>query len=848
MRVLLFFTFLIFSQLIFGQEAYVKGTVRDDKNKPLEAVNISVIGLPGGTSSDRDGNYTIKVPADKNIKLGFSYLGYLKLEYDLKLFPAEVRNINPYMKQTSTNIQEFVIEEETSRNSTMVRIDPKLISSIPSAGGNFEAVLFSQPGVVSNNELSSQYSVRGGNFDENLIYVNDILIYRPFLVRSGQQEGLSFVNSDLVEAVEFSAGGFAARYGDKMSSVLDIKYKEPTSFGGSITASLLGGSISIEDASKDHRFTQIHGIRYRSNQYILNSLDTDGDYRPSFLDYQTYLTFDITEKIQLDFLGNVTRNKYQFIPQDRQSDFGTINQALRLSVYFAGQEVDEYETYTGAFSLNLKPNVNTKLKFIASTYRALETETFDIEGAYRLDELERDLGSQEFGDVAFNRGVGGFINHARNYLDAWVSTAEHRGWFYDDSKTLQWGLKIQHEDIWDRLNEWEYVDSAGYSVPQTPPAFWGTSPIDSLRPIPVSPRDELNLRTSIKAENRIQSNRVMGYFQWENAFDLDTSQFNLNLGARFNYWDFNNQFLLSPRANLSFKPNWNKDFVFRASWGYYHQPAFYREMRDLNGNVNQNIKAQTSIHYVLGSDYNFKAWGRPFKFISEIYYKQLKNLIPYEIDNVRLRYYAENNASGYATGIDLKINGEFVKGVESWASISVMQTKEDVANDSFTEYYNSDGDLIINGFTQNNVVTDSATFFPGAVPRPTDQRVTFGLFFQDYLPRIPSVKMNLNILFGTGLPFGPPSYQRYKDTLRIPPYRRVDIGGSYQILKPDRERKPGRALNSMESLSLGIEVFNLLQVNNTISYLWIRDVTNRQYAIPNYLTNRQVNIKLIARF
>lgn len=848
MRYLFIVFILAISLVTFSQKATVKGVVRNDKNELLEAVNISVIGLPGGTSTDKNGEYVIEVPANQNIKLGFSYLGYLNLEYELKLFVNEVRKINPYMRQTSTNIAEFVIEEEALRTSTMNRIDPKLINQIPSAGGNFEAVLFSQPGVVSNNELSSQYSVRGGNFDENLVYVNDILVYRPFLVRSGQQEGLSFINSDMVESVEFSAGGFEARYGDKMSSVLDIKYKEPTKFGGSVTASLLGGTVHIEDASKNHRFTQIHGFRYRSNQYVLNSLDTDGDYRPSFFDYQSYITFDINDKLQLDFLGNVSRNRYIFIPETRQSDFGTINQALRLSVFFAGQEVDQYETYTGAFTLNYKPNKSTKLKFITSTYRALETETFDIEGAYRLDELERDLGSQEFGDVAFNRGVGGFINHARNYLDAIVTTAEHRGWKYYDNSTLQWGFKVQHEDIWDRLSEWEYVDSAGYSVPQIPPAVWGVSAFDSLRPVPVSPRNNLNLRTNIKAENRVISNRIMGYLQYKSSFNLDTNEFEINIGGRFNYWDFNNQLLLSPRINLAWKPNFSRDFVFRASWGFYHQPPFYREMRDLFGNINQNIKAQTSIHYVLGSDYNFKAWGRPFKFISEIYYKQLKNLIPYEIDNVRLRYYAENIANGYAAGIDLKINGEFVKGVESWASLSVMQTQEDLINDQFTEYYNSDGEKIIQGFTLNNIAVDSTTFFPGFIPRPTDQRVTFGLFFQDYLPRIPSVKMNLNILFGTGLPFGPPSYDRYRDTLRIPPYRRVDIGGSYVILQPDRERKPGKAFNALETLSLGIEVFNLLQVNNTISYLWIRDVSNRQYAIPNYLTSRQINVKLTARF
>src|SRR5690606_4236634 len=431
--------------------------------------------------------------------------------------------------------------------------------------------------------------------------------------------------------------------------------------------------------------------------------------------------------------------------------------------YFAGQEVDEYETYTGAFSLNYKPQKNTELKFITSAYRALETETFDIEGAYRLDELERDLGSDEFGDVAFNRGIGGFINHARNYLDALVTTAEHQGKNIKGSRILDWGLKYQFEDVIDVLNEWEYIDSTGYSSPQTPGLDWAYLNGDSTRPIPVFARDEFNLKQNIKAQNHISSSRVNGYVQWANEWLKDTASFTMNIGARFNYWSFNNQFLVSPRASFSWKPNWQNDFLFRFSWGFYHQPPFYREMRDLFGNVNRNIKAQTSIHYVLGYDYNFKAWNRPFKFTTELYYKQLNNLIPYEIDNVRLRYYATNNANGYATGIDLKVNGEFVKGVESWMSLSVMQTQEDLVDDFFTTYFNSDGDQIIKGFTLNNVPVDSIRTEPGFIPRPTDQRVNFAIFFQDYLPKNPNISMNLNILFGSGLPFGPPSYNRYQD-------------------------------------------------------------------------------------
>lgn len=847
-QLILFIVGLFVSVFSYGQTASITGQVTDVNGKPIEGVNVVVVGYAKGIYTMSNGKFALSVPAEKEIEITFSFVGSKTFRKKITLSIGSLTSINPVLEERFEDLKEFTLTQDAYRESTIKKIDPKVIGKIPSASGNFETVLFSQPGVVSNNELSSQYSVRGGNFDENLVYVNDIQIYRPFLVRSGQQEGLSFVNSDLVSDIKFSAGGFESTYGDKMSSVLDIKYKEPVGFSGSVSAGLLGGSIHIENASKNHRFTQIHGFRYRSNQYVLNSLDTKGEYKPSFLDYQTYVTYDLTDKLQIDFLGNITSNKYQFIPVDRQSEFGNINQALRLSVFFAGQEVDEYQTFTGALAANYWANKNTKLKFITSAYRALETETFDIQGAYRLDELERDLGSDDFGDVAFSRGTGGFINHARNYLDALVTTAEHKGWNYKEERTIQWGLKLQNENIIDQLSEWEYIDSNGYSSPQAPSAYWTYYNNDSLRPIPFSPKEELRLKTVTKANNNLSSNRAMGYFQYSNLVKNDSTQFSYNLGIRFNYWDFNNQLLASPRASVSWLPNWDKDMLFRFAWGYYHQPAFYREMRNLFGELNPNIKAQTSIHYVLGNDYNFKAWNRPFKLVTELYFKQLKNLIPYEIDNVRLRYYAKNIAEGYSTGIDLKINGEFVKGVESWVSIGVMNTREDILNDFYKEFYNSDGDTIIPGYTQNDIPVDSNTFYPSFVPRPTDQRVTFGLFFQDYLPRLPSVKMNLSILYGTGLPFGPPSYDRYKDTLRIPPYRRVDIGGSYMIIKEGREKKPGSPFNSINSMWIGVEVFNLLQVNNTISYLWIRDVTNRQYAIPNFLTNRQVNLRFVMQF
>lgn len=822
--------------------ATVYGKITDARNKPLEAVNVAVFGYPGGAITDKKGNYELKVPAGKSIRIMFSYIGFGAKEKIILAVPGSRTEVKMSLQRSTKVIEEFEVIEELLRSTTMKTLDPKVVSHIPSAGGHFEAVLRSQPGVMSNNELSSQYSVRGGNFDENLVYVNDIEIYRPFLVRSGQQEGLSFINGDLVSSISFSSGGFAAQYGDKMSSVLDITYKEPKEFGGSVSMSLLGGAIHIEDASENYRFTQIHGFRYMSNRYVLNSLNTTGDYRPTFTDYQGFFTYDISPELELNLLANYSRNKYRFVPETRESEFGTINEVLRLTVYFDGQEIDDYETFTGAFSFNYRPRNNVLLKFISSGFRTKESENYDLQGQYHLDELERDLSKDNFGDVAFNRGVGTFLNHARNYLDATVLNVYHKGKITRKKTALLWGARYQREYINDEIREWEMLDSAGYSLSHPADSIGYTSP--ALQPL-----QEIVLNEFLKAENNLTSNRLMGYLQQNIAWTgRDTSEFTFTGGMRFNYWDFNKEFLFGPRVTFSFKPNWKRDLLFRASWGYYHQPAFYREMRDFNGNINKNIKAQTSIHYLLGSDYNLKIWNRPFKFITEIYYKQLKNLIPYEIDNVRIRYYATNNAKGYATGIDMKLNGEFVKDVESWVSLSVMQTKEDILDDYYYEYYNQQGEKIISGYTFDNVAVDSVRFEPGYIPRPTDQRVTFGLFFQDYLPKNPTYKMHLNLLFGSGLPFGPPTLEKHKDTLRIPPYRRVDIGFSKQLLSENKELKEKNPFRHFKSIWLSLEVFNLLQINNTISYIWIKDVTNRQYAVPNYLTARRLNLKLIAKF
>lgn len=821
-----------------SQTATVSGKLKNTKNEPLENASISIIGSSKGVKSSPDGSFSLTIPADTNVTIGITYVGFKTIKKSFNLAPNQLEEFSPTMEIDVVNIGGFEVTEESNRSTTMKKIDPNLLNSLTNPSGSFEAILKTFPGVNSNNELSSQYSVRGGNFDENLVYVNDIEVYRPFLIRSGRQEGLSFINSNMVDNVSFSAGGFEAKYGDKMSSVLDVHYKEPDEFAGSGTLSLQGAELHFEGASKNHRFTHITGARFRSNQYVLQSLDTDGEYRPIFMDVQSYLTYDISEKWEIGFLGNVALNKYNFIPQNRQTEFGTINEALQLSVFFDGQEIDQFQTYFGAISNTFKPKENIELKFITSAFSSLEDESLDIEGAYRISELERDLGSDNFGEVKFDRGVGTFFDHARNRLDAAVLNLEHKGKIVKQRHTTFWGVKYQREMITDKLSEWAFVDSAGYFTPRPQDSIGYTNPAAQGEQL-------LELREVLKTDISLNSNRYNAYLQRSWQWEKDTVGYTFTLGGRVAYWDFNDEFLFSPRAGFSIKPNWKKDFLFRLSGGVYYQPPFYREMRNLDGIVNPDIKSQASYQAVLASDYNFKAWERPFKLTTEVYYKHMKNIIPYQIDNVRIRYFATNNANAYATGVDFKINGEFVKGVESWFSMSVMKTAEDLVDDFYFVDINSDGEEIVYGYTENDIPVETKRVEPGYIPRPTDQRFSFSLFFQDYIPKLPSFKMNISLHYATGLPFGPPqSRNRHEATLRIPPYRRVDLGFSYHAKSAEKKLKGKNPINTFNNIWVSLEVFNLLQINNVISYVWIEDVTGRNYAVPNFLTSRQLNLKI----
>lgn len=811
-NILLFVLSVFFTSNLLAQKATISGKITDQQGKALELINVTVKGHPIGTSSDENGFYKIELNSKTQYTIVYSSITHKVFEQAIELNANENKVLHVRLEPKSEQLQEIEIEDQQVRKSTMSRLDPKILTIIPDASGHFEGVIKTQIGVSSNNELSSQYSVRGGNFDENLIYVNDIQIYRPFLIRSGEQEGLSFVNSDLVSSVLFSAGGFESKYGDKMSSVLDIKYKKPTSFGASFSASFMGGAAMVQGASKNKRFTHITGFRYRSTELLLNSLEVEGEYDPRFLDFQTYLTYKTSEKTEVSFLGNIAQNSFTFYPQDRSTRYGTINQALQLNMQYEGKEFDKFNTMTGATTFTYKPTEQLNLKLIGSGFVSNEMETYDVRAQYSINQVDTDWGSGTIGDSIANLGAGIYLNHARNYLYATIATAEHIGTYNNGFQVWKWGVKAQNESIEDKLNEWKMTDSAGYALPYT----------DSV----------VSMFYHAKAKNDINSMRYSAYLQNTLNYDIQGSELNLTLGARASYWDFNDEFIISPRANVALKPNWDKDWVFRFSTGIYYQPAFYKEMRNREGELNDKIESQKSVHFVLGTDYNFWAWNRPFKLVTEAYYKHLSNLIYYQVDNVRIIYSGKNDADGYAFGIDMKVNGEFVKGVDSWLSLSVMRTQEDLRGDSREK---------------TDTLGNVYTIYPGYMPRPSDQRVNLGIFFQDYFPRNPDYKMQLQINFGTGLPFNKPSHKWRYDSLRTKAYQRVDIGFSKILKRPEKTYPKGHFLHHVSDAWLSFEVFNLLDRDNTISHEWVTDYQGREYGVENSLTSRRVNLKLTVK-
>jgi hypothetical protein len=814
----LLFFLLFCCQLSFAQNARIKGVILSENGEAISEVNVTAADK--STKTNENGFYQLVVPANKKIQVVFTHITLKKYTVSLELKPNEDYEFNPQLSDKAESLGEVTVTAgNRKRIQGITVIEPEVIRKIPGANAGIENIIKTLPGVNSNNELSTQYSVRGGNYDENLVYVNEVEIYRPFLIRSGQQEGLSFTNTDLVQNVDFSAGGFQAKYGDKLSSVLDISYRKPTRFGLATEASFLGGSVAVDAVSKNKKWSGLAGLRYRDNSLLVNSQETSTNFRPTFADVQTNINFSPSAKWQFSFLGNVAQNKYNYQPLIRQTNFGTLSDPIALLIFYEGQEKDKYETYFGALKTTYNASDNFTLKLIGSAYHTLEQEYFDIDAAYALGEIDSNIGSETFGDVTYSRAIGSQLNHARNDLDALIVNAEVKG-FHDIKKhQIEWGFKYTREDIRDRIIEWEVIDSAGFSLnprdldipsnnqPYTP--FVG--PLVPYR--------------NVRAKNFININRFSGYAQWSLKTKLGSSEVSYNAGVRMHQWQVSgaptagvSQTVVSPRAQFAIKPDWNRDMIFRISGGYYYQPPFYRELRDSLGIVRPNVKAQKSIHFVISNDYSFKMWDRPFKMVTEAYYKSLTDVNPYTLENVRIRYAASNTAVAFAQGLDVRLNGEFVPGTESWLSFGYLKTEENIDN-------------------------------RGYISRPTDQRLKFGILFQDYMPNIPSVKVYLNIVYNTGLPGGSPSYaDPYQYQNRLRDYRRADVGFSYVLTEKNNQRPEGHWLKKFKDCALGFEIFNMFNNQNAITNTWVRDVyTKSQYAVPNYLTTRVFNLKLSVR-
>ena len=806
----------MYSSALIAQKATVRGVILDEFDQPIPSVNITYSS--SGTISDLDGYYLIEIKANQNVVLTYSHIGHKNVQVSLNLSNNEDYELNPVMKTDIEQIATVVISgRENKRIEGITTLSPEAIRRMPSAISGVTSLLTSLPGINNNNELSTQYAVRGGNYDENLVYVNEIEVYRPFLIRSGQQEGLSFVNDDLTSSVDFSAGGFQAKFGDKLSSVLDITYRKPTELQASLDASLLGASVYAGGISNDGKFTGIVGLRYRDNSLFVNAKETQTNFKPTFLDAQTYLSYKFNNKLEVGFLGNVAINKYSYKPLTRQTNFGTLADPIALLVFYDGQEEDKYDTYFGALKATYVASENYTAKFIGSIYHTKEQEYFDILAQYRLGEVDTSIGGENLGEVTFSEGIGSQLTHARNNLDALIVNVEHKGNATLGENEFEYGVKLTHEDIRDRVQEYEIIDSAGFSIR---PPF-----IDYANLQPYEPFiSEIVPYTNIRAQNNVQINRLSGYGQWSRRTIIGSSDLWLNAGVRAHNWSVSGQDIqsttqtvFSPRGQISIKPDWNRDMLFRLSAGVYHQPPFYRELRDSTGTVRPSVKAQKSIHLVLGNDYSFDLWDRPFTLNSEVYYKKLTDVNPYTLDNVRIRYRASNNAVAYAYGVDLRLAGEFVPGTESWISLGYLKTEENIDN-------------------------------RGYIFRPTDQRLKIGMLFQDYVKVVPNLKGYLNLQYNTGLPGGSPSYaDPYNFQQRLPDYKRADLGVSYVLIDAQRQKDKG-LLRHFKELTLGAEIFNIFDVQNSISNTFVRDVyTKVQYSIPNYLSPRVFNVRLTAK-
>jgi hypothetical protein len=816
--------FVLLAQLSIAQKksAQITGKLVNENDHALQGVSVMILGRSAGTTTNDSGWFSLSVPAEKSLALVFTYQDYKAQQRNFLLSKGETEQVLIRLEKTVQQLQEVTVQDDRSRTEAgLISINPKNALNLPTATGGIESLI--KVFVGSNNELTSNYTVRGGSYDENLIYVNDFEIYRPYLVRNGQQEGLSFINPEMTRNVNFYNGGFQAKYGDKLSSVLDIQYKKPRAFGGSAYISLLEQGLQLEGTGAHNRFSYLVGARNRSNRNLLSSQETRGAYLPSASDLQGLFTWKFSDRWSAELLTNLSQTRFALQPESSQpstsvfSPFYSAN--IGLDIQFDGREEDRYRTSMVGLALVQQARKNLRLKWMVSRYRDKEKEAIDIGGAYLFGERSMDETKPEFGSIVNPLGAGVFQQYARNQLDIRIWNFSHKGFLDKGHHYWQWGFSADHQEIRDKIREFEYQDSAGYSLPNQGGAF--------------------TLYSGVHGAANLQANRVSGFLQ-DNIQLGDSSGLGLQAGLRINYNDLNRELLVSPRLGISWKPmQWKRDIIFRGSAGIYQQPPFYREMRRYDGSVNTTLKAQKSWQVSGGLDYNFKAFNRVLRLTSEAYYKQLWDVVPYDIDNVRLRYYGENSAKAYATGLETRLFGEIVKDAESYVSLGFMRTRENLSNDS---YYLYTRDSL-------NQVTDSSLTQHGWLRRPTDRLITLGLFFQDYLSTNKNVKVYINTLYGSNLPYNIPNDIRYRNALRIDPYLRIDIGFSALLLNSDRgKRRSHDPFRNFENIWATLEVFNIIDRANTISYLLIKDFANATYAVPNRLTPRLLNLKLVARW
>ena len=792
-RILLLAMLIAFTIQASAQTFTLKGRVIDEDNNPIEFASVSCLSQGKATVTSLKGEYHLTLHSADSVVIRFSMLGYRTKTRVLKN-PKGPQTLQVVLTGSSKSLDEVQVTGQKIQSGQMQELSTKQLKGMPSATGNaVESLIQAQAGVSTHSELSSQYNVRGGSFDENSVYINNVEIYRPFLVRSGQQEGLSIINPDMVDRISFSTGGFEAKYGDKMSSALDITYRRPKRFEANAEASLLGGSAFIGFSNK--KFAWSNGLRYKTNQYLLGSLETNGEYRPKFLDYQTYFTYTPNKRWSIDFIGDISDNHYRFKPKDRETRFGTLENVRSFRVYFDGQERDLFRTYTGTLGITRHWGDSTSVSLLGSAFNTNEQEKYDIQGQYWLTQTE----------TSENLGVGTYFQHARNYLKAHVESIKLMFKHKSRQHNVEAGFTYKIEHVEEQSAEYEMRDSAGYNIPHT--------------------GRDLNMIYSLRSNNELNANRSEFYIQdtWRfrsGAEDADKQTlYTLNYGIRFSHWNFNQESILSPRVSLSIIPAFNQDLSFRFATGLYYQAPFYKELRDTttrNGvtyvTLNQHIKSQRSLQFIAGMDYRFNIQKRPFKFTTEIYYKKLGNLIPYSVNNVKVTYYGDNLASGHSAGIDMKLYGEFVPGTDSWITLSLMDTK-----------------MKLNG---------------RSIPMPTDQRYAINFFFTDYFPGTDRWLMNLKLAFADGLPFSAPHRELELNSFRAPAYKRADIGMSYRLFNnEDRHSK-----SIFRNVWLGIDCLNLFGISNVNSYYWVTDVTNQMYAVPNYLTGRMVNGRVRVEF